>query len=246
MSTRSRPRLRPIPRANGIAVNVRDGVRAWAAAGGSGDPVERLDQRFATTSISGGRSRRIAGALAWERRESRRRPQRSRIRAASSSTASSAPTRTRIPSSSGGDPPHRLDQPLTEPGRPARQVPHSPARVDIAQRDQDSRPVGGDQNLDRQTRGPSWGSGQTHPWRERLAHRCTVTAARPSIRDRSGCVCWITQTSDRRRRPVVTQRHLDRASLLEVRGEPDLAPLRKIIAVGRVPGSRWRRPDRFS
>ena len=52
----------------------------------------------------------------------------------------------------GGDPPHRLDQPFTEANGPARQVPHSPARINIAQREQDSPLLGGDQDLDRQTR----------------------------------------------------------------------------------------------
>jgi hypothetical protein len=72
--------------------------------------------------------------------------------------------------------------PLTEPDGPARQVPHSPARIDVAQREQDSLLLGRDQDLDRQTRDPA-----EDPVRlilgQRLAHRCTVTATGARARD---------------------------------------------------------------
>ena len=113
----------------------------------------------------------------------------------------------------GGDPPHRVDQPLTEPDGPARQVPHSPARIDIAQREQDSPLFRGDQYLDCEARHLAEDPVKLIPG-ERLAHRCTVAAARPSIRDRS--VCVLDRSNERSEgRPVVTQRHFDRASLLE-------------------------------
>jgi hypothetical protein len=57
-----------------------------------------------------------------------------------------------------------------------RQVPHSPARINIAQREQDTPLLGADQHLDRQTRDPT-----EDPVKlilgKRPAHRCTVTAA---------------------------------------------------------------------
>ena len=75
----------------------------------------------------------------------------------------------------GGDASHGFDESLTETDGPARQIPHSPTRIDIAQREQDSTLLGGDQNLDRQARDLA-----ENPVKlvlgERLADRFTVTA----------------------------------------------------------------------
>jgi hypothetical protein len=51
-----------------------------------------------------------------------------------------------------GYPPHRINQRLGETNGPPGQVPHPPARIDVAQGEQDPVVIGGDQDLHRQAR----------------------------------------------------------------------------------------------